>query len=382
MFELESAIWEWRREMMASGVNASEILDEIEAHLRDHVQNQVAIGASEEAAFKTAIANLGDAATLAKEFAQNDRGKSSPPRFLQTAYWVTALLLLLINTCTLLVFQLSSRQRLVGIVGVVLVTCYLASVPRWLKSRCARSVHSVGIIVKAVANLLWVCPVVALLAAKGVIHMEPGIVPMVLVWCVYMAVVLTVVAFGFNERPEGDPGGNAASRLEPKPGPTLSPRAGGDFNLLPAAAVDPIMEQCLRVAREEASRLGHEFIGTEHLLLAILKLAGGPLTNLLRKTGLSSEVVRRQVEALIRPTLEQSHSTREAPFTPRARKALRLAAREAKRMKHSLVGVEHLFLGLLSEGSGIGAQALRKLGVHIETARWEIQGELGAASVR
>ena len=150
--------------------------------------------------------------------------------------------------------------------------------------------------------------------------------------------------------------------------------AVSDAATLPA---DPIVHQSLEAACEEASRLGHDFIGTEHVLLGVLKLAKGSFDDVLRRMNVDREAVRAEVERLVFPVLANT-TTATMRLTPRARKAIRLAAREAKALNRPCFGAEHIFLGLLLEGGGIAARALKNLGIDVGTTREEIASELGA----
>ncbi|MDB6112670.1 MAG: NDP-hexose 4-ketoreductase [Pedosphaera sp.] len=134
-------------------------------------------------------------------------------------------------------------------------------------------------------------------------------------------------------------------------------------------------QQVLELAREEPLRFHHDFIGTEHVLLGLLKMEQGIVPNILRGLGVSHETIRMEVEKFV--GLGAVHPvTTPIPYTPRARKALLLAANEAKALRHAHVGTEHIFLGLLLEGGGIAALVLRNLGVQIESTREAVLREL------
>jgi hypothetical protein len=130
-------------------------------------------------------------------------------------------------------------------------------------------------------------------------------------------------------------------------------------------------QETLDLARLEAPRLHHNFIGTEHVLLALLKLESGVVPNVLKKLAVNREQLKEQVEKWI--AIFPSRKTGEKlPYTPRVKKALRLAAQEAETCGRACVGPEHIFLGLLLEGDGVAARVLRNLGVDQEAARREI----------
>jgi ATP-dependent Clp protease ATP-binding subunit ClpA len=137
----------------------------------------------------------------------------------------------------------------------------------------------------------------------------------------------------------------------------------------------PRAQQTLALARKEADRFNHNFVGTEHLLLGLLKLGQGVAVTVLLKLGLSLEKVRAEVEKQVGSGPDQQ-MIGNIPYTPRVKKVLALAAREAKELNHTYVGTEHILLGLLREGDGVAARVLRSFNVDIEQTRAEILKEL------
>jgi ATP-dependent Clp protease ATP-binding subunit ClpC len=137
----------------------------------------------------------------------------------------------------------------------------------------------------------------------------------------------------------------------------------------------PRAQQVLALARKEADRFNHNFVGTEHLLLGLIKLGQGVAVNVLQKMGLDLDTVRQEVEKEVRGGNEQKVSG-NIPYTPRVKKVLSLAAKEAKALSHTYVGTEHILLGLLREGDGVAAKVLKNLEVDIEQCRQEILKEL------
>ncbi|HZL79392.1 MAG TPA: ATP-dependent Clp protease ATP-binding subunit, partial [Candidatus Limnocylindrales bacterium] len=137
----------------------------------------------------------------------------------------------------------------------------------------------------------------------------------------------------------------------------------------------PRAQQVLALARKEADRLNHNFLGTEHLLLGLIKLGQGVAVNVLQKMGLDLETVRLEVEKQVGTGPDQK-MIGNIPYTPRVKKVIALAQKEAKNLNHTYVGTEHLLLGLLREGDGVAAKVLRALDVDIELARQEILKEL------
>ncbi len=137
----------------------------------------------------------------------------------------------------------------------------------------------------------------------------------------------------------------------------------------------PRAQQVLALARKEADRLNHNFLGTEHLLLGLIKLGQGVAVNVLQRMGLDLDTVRLEVEKKVGTGPDQK-MIGNIPYTPRVKKVLALAQKEAKAMNHTYVGTEHILLGLLREGDGVGAQVLKDLDIDIEQARQEILKEL------
>jgi len=238
MFNLEQSISEWRRLMESVGIKNSDIVDELESHLREDLARRVQSGESQEEAFARAVQGLGQASLLKHEFAKLGGKKWS-----------------------------------------------------WLR------------------NL------------KGVI--AGAFVPV----------------------------------------PSLSTFTPGAL-------------RTLALARQEAPRLHHGFVGTEHVLLGLLALEDGAVPNILKKLGVDREALKQQIEDWV-SIFPPGKMPGRLPYTPRVKKSLRLAAMEAKVCQHACVGAEHIFLGLLLEGDGVAGRVLRNLGLNSETTRQEIARELG-----
>ncbi|HSH61766.1 MAG TPA: Clp protease N-terminal domain-containing protein, partial [Acidimicrobiales bacterium] len=117
------------------------------------------------------------------------------------------------------------------------------------------------------------------------------------------------------------------------------------------------------LAQEEARLLAHDYIGTEHILLGLSHDQEGMAAKTLQQLGISLEAVRGEVESIIGAG---GGSPRDhIPFTPRAKKVLELSLREALQLGHNYIGTEHILLGLIREGQGVGAEVLVKLGVEL-----------------
>jgi predicted dehydrogenase len=137
----------------------------------------------------------------------------------------------------------------------------------------------------------------------------------------------------------------------------------------------PRAQQALALARQEADRFNHNFVGTEHLLLGLIRLGQGVAVNVLNKMGLDLETVRTEVEKQVGAGTDQK-LIGTIPYTPRVKKVLALAAKEAKALNHTYVGTEHVLLGLLCEGDSVAARVLTNLKVDAEKTRREILKEL------
>ncbi|MDB6122598.1 MAG: clpC [Pedosphaera sp.] len=245
MFNLEQAISEWRKQMSAGGIKTSEVLDELESHLRDDIEQQIRSGTTAQPAFEAAIQRIGQAHALKTEFAKAGEAKWALRRKIKTAI-----------------------MRFLGWGGV-------ASFP-----------------------------------------------PL------------------------------------------------NDFNASARAT--------LELAREEPARFHHDFIGTEHVLLGLIRSDTGIVLNLMRRMGVDGETVRKEIEKIV--GTGPVHETPVAiPYTPRASHALHLAAKEARALNRPHIGNEHIFLGLLLEDKGVAGLVLRNLGVHVDKTRQEILKGLAAS---
>ncbi len=125
--------------------------------------------------------------------------------------------------------------------------------------------------------------------------------------------------------------------------------------------------RALQLAQEEAQRLHHNYMGTEHLLLGLVREDRGIAALVLKSQGVELEAVRAKVQFIIG---QGKHDVAgEVPLTPRAKEVLALAVEEALQLSHRFIGTEHLLLGMLREGKGVGARVLRELGVDLKTTR-------------
>lgn len=137
----------------------------------------------------------------------------------------------------------------------------------------------------------------------------------------------------------------------------------------------PRAQQVLALARKEADRFNHNYVGTEHILLGLIKLGQGVAVSVLQNMGLDLDTVRIEVEKQVGSGPENKIAG-NIPYTPRVKKVLSLSNKEAQQLDHSYVGTEHLLLGLLREGEGVAARVLTSLEVDINQTRQEILAEI------
>ena len=156
---------------------------------------------------------------------------------------------------------------------------------------------------------------------------------------------------------------------------TSPPSADGLGSLDAAGNFTPRAQQVLALARKEAERFHQNFVGTEHLLLGLIRLGQGVAVNVLGRMGLDLDTVRKEVEKQVGGVRDQQ-VIGHIPYTPRVKKVLALAGKEARALNHTYVGTEHILLGLLLEGDGVAARVLKTLGVDTEKTRVEILREL------
>ena len=135
----------------------------------------------------------------------------------------------------------------------------------------------------------------------------------------------------------------------------------------------------MALANQEAQRFNHEYIGTEHILLGLVKEGSGVGANVLKNLEVDLRKVRLEVEKLVKPGPEMVTMGR-LPQTPRAKKVIEYAIEEARNLNHNYVGTEHLLLGLLREHDGVAAQVLMNLGLKLEDVREEVLNLLGAGN--
>ncbi|MGN7471797.1 ATP-dependent Clp protease ATP-binding subunit [Brevibacillus sp. SAFN-007a] len=140
-------------------------------------------------------------------------------------------------------------------------------------------------------------------------------------------------------------------------------------------------QKVLALALEEAVRLGHKDIGTEHVLLGLIREGEGIAAKALQSLGLGLDKIQSEVESLIGRGTEQSGTNYTPNYTPRAKKVIELSMDEARKLGHTYVGTEHILLGLIREGEGIAARIMNNLGVSLNKARQQVLQLLGSSEM-
>jgi ATP-dependent Clp protease ATP-binding subunit ClpA len=138
------------------------------------------------------------------------------------------------------------------------------------------------------------------------------------------------------------------------------------------------VRKVLGMAREEAARLHHEYVGTEHILLGLIREGDGVAATMLQNLSVDMDAMERVIDETVKRGNPAQTTGPDLPYTSRAKKVLELAMAEAREVNHSYVGTEHLLLGLLREQMGIAAQVLHDAGVTTEDARAEMLRILGS----
>ncbi len=132
----------------------------------------------------------------------------------------------------------------------------------------------------------------------------------------------------------------------------------------------------MRLANQEAQRCNHEYIGTEHILLGLVKEGAGVAAHVLRNLGIDLRKIRLEVEKIVQSGPDMV-TMGKLPQTPRAKKVIEYSIEEARNLNHNYVGTEHLLLGLLCEQEGVAARVLMNLGLKLERVREEVLNFLG-----
>ena len=132
----------------------------------------------------------------------------------------------------------------------------------------------------------------------------------------------------------------------------------------------------MQLANQDAQRVNHEYIGTEHLLVGLINEGSGVAAHVLKNLSIPLLKVREQLESIVMPGPEQARMAK-LPLTPRAKRVVEFAIEESRSLNHNYVGTEHLLLGLLRESDGVAGQVLVEFGVKLAEVRQEILNLLG-----
>jgi ATP-dependent Clp protease ATP-binding subunit ClpC len=141
----------------------------------------------------------------------------------------------------------------------------------------------------------------------------------------------------------------------------------------------PRLRMVLATARAESQRLGHEYIGTEHILLALLHMADGVTAAVFSQLAMTPEQIRQMLEETVKPGRAPSTTGPDLPYTSRSKKVLELTFDEATRAGLAFADTEHLLVALCAEGKGIAAQVLTLAGLTIDVARTHVERLAGAS---
>jgi len=199
MFNLDRAIADWRRRAAAGGINSPGVLDELESHLRDDIEEQTGRGVDTREAFDSAILRIGKVKPLRAEFAKSTRARGhGRRRFARGVCFGSAAFVLLANTWSVIALGLGTLELLGGLTVVAAVAAYLASLPfldQWL-SRPAHARIMGGI--KVAAVFVPLVPIWASLTAAHVIHLEIGFIATLILWLALAATAITVLVCGWT----------------------------------------------------------------------------------------------------------------------------------------------------------------------------------------
>ena len=368
-FNLEKAIAAWRRCLLDRASWSSEVVDELESHLRDEIEQRTSCGDSDEEAFGAAVASIGDPDSLRAEFAKlSDKHRLG--KVVAVALPATGLAVLVSNSWTFLDSDFPPAQRFIGLSVGLATALYLGTLPHYVNALRPAAYHRFAVAMKLSSGFVVLWPIYALLQALHTIPFELPLLVMTLLWCFYAAGALTIILMSLAHQ-RGTCGGSDASAgrvipATPPPSGTPGMNPGDARNLM--QVFHPSARNALIVAGKEASRLGHDFIGTEHVLLGILKSAPANVLEHLRTIDLKPERIIREIERSVKPVLAQDCRAKP-PLTARVRRAFELALLEAEVRHQSTIGPEHILLGLLSEREGVAGRVLRKLGLRIGSLR-------------
>jgi len=322
----------------------------LESHLRDHIEQRAREGAAPPAVFEEAVKALGEANALKQEFGKvrsRVHKRSFNFLFARICCWGSVAIVGAVGGWAVAQTETSIEARALRLAVMLVTVLYFLKLP-YLYRRISHAGVVSREIIRFASILAWPAWVYSVPAEGGpVLHLAllgfGSIVPAL------------VLATSF--------------RLEQEwPEPL-------QVSMLPAG-LDETTKRMLDVARTEALQLKHDFIGTEHLLLALLREEQSPAARVMASTGVTAVAAVGAVERELSAGQAAPRDAQALPRTPRANRALELAANEARAMGRDVINAEHLFLGLLLEGTGVAARVLKRLGANAEAVRQEIRKQL------
>jgi hypothetical protein len=357
-FKLDQAIAKWRKEMTAQGVRSRDVLDELENHLREDIAAQIQSGTSEVEAFDIAVQRIGRGAALHREFAKLDASKHKRlSKLFRISCFVTGPFMLVLSGWLLYDPDRRSFDRPVSLFLLTCLAIYTGTLPVWYRLLPSPHTKWRCILLKTITFMVAALPLVALAGALGLPVPRLGNTGSLVLWSVVTAYTATMSAYACLDLERGV--GWRSQR-----GPSSE-----QFTELAQRARSGL-------AHEEAERLGHDYVGTEHLLLGVISCDSGLLSDLLRKWGIEADAIRAEIEKVAGPGVARK-SARDLPYTPRATRALTLALQETCAMGQSFITPEHIMLGLLLEKEGLAGVVLRGLGIDADRARRDILDGMG-----
>src|ERR1051325_5470113 len=304
-FKLEKAIAKWRKDMTAQGVKSRDVLDELENHLREDVAAQIQSGMDAAEAFEIAAQRIGRGAVLKREFAKLEASKHQRlTRLFRIACFITGPFMLLLSGWLLYDLDRGSFHQPASLFVLACLAIYTGTVPLWYRSLPSSHTKWIGIVLRALTLFVACLPVVALLGALGLRFLRLDDTESMILWSAVVAFTATMFAYACLDLERGIGWGSSACP-SPDRFTDLAQRANG-------------------IAHDEAERLGHDFVGTEHLLLGIISCDSGLLSDLLRKWGVDADTIRAEIEKVVDRGYARK-SARDLPYTPRAMRALTLA---------------------------------------------------------
>lgn len=346
--------------MSADGMKSSAILDELEEHLREDVAERMRAGQDAESAFEAAAKQIGQSDSLRREFRKAGGARSPAERWLILIALLFVSFIVFLSSITIIACYNGTWQRamafaaVAGALAVVGGSKFAVRFMPIVRNTTARITACLALIGTGLAAATFYGNYVV-----PRLETYPGQLPAMMLWAVFLIAVFTCAGMSLIKRYQLDLA--ALPLLE-------------DFA--------PSGRLALEAAPAAARYFHHNFVGTEHLLLSLTDSPSGTVTNVMRNLGISADAVRREITKIVGVDASGPGAADLIPMTPRARHALRLAADEANRMRSPLVGSEHIFLGLLREGSGVAAIVLKTLGVSADSAKEEILREISAKGGR